>query len=107
MTDIIIRNATVLDGTGTPGVVADVAIEAGRIAEVSETGISGTICKQQPRFGVRCRTINRRLRIRVRPVGSRKRRQVQLRCRISRDDGDTWTEPARKSTPTACTSRPG
>jgi N-acyl-D-aspartate/D-glutamate deacylase len=42
MTDIIIRNATVLDGTGTPGVVADVAIEAGRIAEVSETGISGT-----------------------------------------------------------------
>jgi N-acyl-D-aspartate/D-glutamate deacylase len=41
MVDIVIRNATVLDGTGSPGISADVAVSDGRIAEVSERGING------------------------------------------------------------------
>jgi N-acyl-D-aspartate/D-glutamate deacylase len=34
MYDMVIRNGTVIDGPGTPGRVADVAISAGRIAAV-------------------------------------------------------------------------
>ncbi|WP_067816464.1 N-acyl-D-amino-acid deacylase family protein [Actinomadura kijaniata] len=40
MTDLVIRNALVLDGTGAPGHVADVAVTGGRIAEVG-SGLSG------------------------------------------------------------------
>lgn len=46
MTDIIIRNATVLDGTGSPGISADVAVTGGRIAEVSQSGISGSATQE-------------------------------------------------------------
>ncbi|MFE6968166.1 amidohydrolase family protein [Isoptericola sp. NPDC057653] len=34
--DLLIRDALVLDGTGAPGVVADVSVEAGRITAVDE-----------------------------------------------------------------------
>ena len=34
MYDRVIRNGTVIDGSGAPGGVADVAIKAGRIAAV-------------------------------------------------------------------------
>jgi N-acyl-D-aspartate/D-glutamate deacylase len=40
--DIVIRNGTVVDGRGTPGVRADVAIDQGRIAAVGSTaGFTG------------------------------------------------------------------
>ena len=35
MADLVIRNGTVVDGTGAPGVVADVAIDGGLIVEVA------------------------------------------------------------------------
>lgn len=41
--DLIIRNGTVVDGTGTPGVHADVAVTDGRIVEVGK--INGTADK--------------------------------------------------------------
>lgn len=41
--DIVIRGATVIDGSGAAGYLADVAISGGRIAEVGElSGLSGT-----------------------------------------------------------------
>ena len=39
MSSIVIRGGTVLDGTGAPGVEADVLIREGRIAEVG-SGLS-------------------------------------------------------------------
>ena len=36
MVDLIIRNGTVVDGSGRPGVVADLAVEAGRVVAVGE-----------------------------------------------------------------------
>jgi N-acyl-D-amino-acid deacylase len=38
MTDLLIRGATVIDGTGSPGVRASVAIDRGRIASVIASG---------------------------------------------------------------------
>jgi len=38
MTDLLIRNVSVLDGTGAAPFLADVAVEGGRIAAVSSTG---------------------------------------------------------------------
>ena len=38
MTDLLIRGATVIDGTGAPAVQADVAIERGRVVEVASPG---------------------------------------------------------------------
>lgn len=40
--DIVIRNGTVVDGTGQPGRRADVAIAGDRIAEVGDVSASGT-----------------------------------------------------------------
>src|SRR2546421_3459061 len=39
--DIVVRGATVVDGTGAPGFVADVGIREGRIAEIGG-GLTGT-----------------------------------------------------------------
>ena len=39
MTDLVIRNATVIDGTRAPRFEADIAIEGGRIAAIGS--ISG------------------------------------------------------------------
>ena len=38
--DLIIRNATIIDGTGAPGWTGDIGIEAGRIAALSASGNS-------------------------------------------------------------------
>ena len=43
MYDEVIRGGTVVDGTGAPGVIADVAIKDGRIAAIGEVPESGTI----------------------------------------------------------------
>jgi N-acyl-D-amino-acid deacylase len=40
MSELLIRGGTVIDGTGAPGVVADVAIDNGRITAIG-TGLSG------------------------------------------------------------------
>ena len=40
MSTIVIRGGTVIDGTGAPGVEADVLIRDGRIAEIGP-GLSG------------------------------------------------------------------
>ena len=42
MVDIVIRNATIIDGTGAPPVEADIAIENGRIAAVGKIASRGT-----------------------------------------------------------------
>jgi N-acyl-D-amino-acid deacylase len=39
--DVVIRGGTVIDGTGSPGQVADVAVTDGKISEIG-TGLSGT-----------------------------------------------------------------
>ena len=47
--DIIIRNGTVVDGTGVPGVRADVGIVGDRIAAIESAGdggITGTAARE-------------------------------------------------------------
>ena len=39
--DIVIRNGTVIDGTGEPGRQADIAIQGDRIARVGEVAETG------------------------------------------------------------------
>ena len=41
MFDVVIRNGLVIDGTGAPGQIADVALNDGRIAAVGEVSESG------------------------------------------------------------------
>ena len=41
MHDLLIRNATILDGLGGVGVVGDIAVDAERIVEVGEAGSHG------------------------------------------------------------------
>ena len=53
--DIVVRGGTVVDGTGAPGVVADVAIRDGRIAEIGanltgERAIDASGCVVAPGF---------------------------------------------------------
>jgi len=43
MYDIVIRNGLVIDGTGTPGVIADVAVESGRIVAIGELATAEAI----------------------------------------------------------------
>ena len=40
MTELIVRNAMVLDGTGSPAAMADVAVDGGRIPQVATTGLA-------------------------------------------------------------------
>ena len=41
MHDLIVRGGTVVDGTGAPPRVADVAVDDGRITEVGPVGADG------------------------------------------------------------------
>lgn len=41
MGDVVIRNATIVDGTGAPAVPGDVRVEGGRLTEVGEVGPAG------------------------------------------------------------------
>jgi N-acyl-D-aspartate/D-glutamate deacylase len=43
MYDIVIRNGLVVDGTGSPGVIADVAVERGRIVAIGELATAEAI----------------------------------------------------------------
>ncbi len=43
MLDIIIKNGTVVDGTGKKGIIADVGIEKGKITEVGKIGVSNLV----------------------------------------------------------------
>ena len=40
MTDTLIRGATVIDGSGAPGVQASVAIDGGRVTAIDVAGVS-------------------------------------------------------------------
>jgi N-acyl-D-amino-acid deacylase len=42
MTDVLIRGATVIDGTGAPAIQADVTIERGRVARIASPGRAGS-----------------------------------------------------------------
>ena len=54
MYDLVIRNGTVIDGSGSPGHVTDVAITAGSIAAMGED-ISGPANREVDATGSRCR----------------------------------------------------
>jgi N-acyl-D-amino-acid deacylase len=41
--DLVVRGATVIDGTGAPGIVADVAVDGDRIINVGEVSGPGTV----------------------------------------------------------------
>ena len=41
MFDLVIRNGTVVDGTGSPGFAADVAVQEGRVVAIGEVSESG------------------------------------------------------------------
>ena len=45
--DLVIRGGTVIDGTGAPGRVADVAVVDGKIAEIGEK-LTATSCSMRP-----------------------------------------------------------
>jgi N-acyl-D-aspartate/D-glutamate deacylase len=46
MADLIVRNAHLVDGTGTPGRAADVVVEDGIVTEVTAAGAAGTRAKE-------------------------------------------------------------
>jgi N-acyl-D-amino-acid deacylase len=39
--DLVVRNGTVFDGLGSPGVAADVAVHGGKIADIGRISSSG------------------------------------------------------------------
>ena len=41
--DLVVRGATVIDGSGAPGIIADVAVDGDRIVAVGDVGGAGSV----------------------------------------------------------------
>ena len=77
MHDLVIRSGTVVDGTGAPGRVADVAITDGVITESADVGAASTA---RPGSEIDADGAARHARLRRRPHPLRRPGHLGRRC---------------------------